>query len=54
MDKFHNVSLPKACKCLEKLLEKNSKDEVYCVGNKVSSDLLLCSLKLSSLFMEKK
>jgi len=36
MDKFHNVSLPKACKCLEKLLEKNPKDEVYCVGNKLS------------------
>jgi len=36
MEKFEQQSLPKACKYLEKLLEKNPKDEVYCVENKVS------------------
>ncbi|KAL9962462.1 hypothetical protein ACROYT_G031567 [Oculina patagonica] len=36
MEKFHQQSLPKACKYLEKILEKNPKDEVYCVGNKLS------------------
>ena len=41
MDKFNKESLPKACKNLEKLLDKNPKDEVYCVGNKASSDIWL-------------
>jgi len=36
MEKFEQQSLPKACKYLEKLLEKNPKDEVYCVENKLS------------------
>ena len=36
MEKFEKQSVPKACKNLEKFLEKNPKDEVYCVGNKVS------------------
>ena len=36
MEKFEKQSLPKACKNLEKFLEKNPKDEVYCVENKVS------------------
>ena len=36
MEKFEKQSMPKACKNLEKFLEKNPKDEVYCVGNKVS------------------
>ncbi|XP_020630098.1 hematopoietic prostaglandin D synthase-like [Orbicella faveolata] len=36
MEKFEKESLPKACKYLEKFLEKNPKDEVYCVGNKLS------------------
>ena len=35
MEKFEKQSVPKACKYLEKFLEKNPKDEVYCVGNKV-------------------
>ena len=35
MEKFQTQSLPKVCKYLEKMLEKNPKDEVYCVGNKV-------------------
>lgn len=36
MEKFNKESLPTTTKCLEKILEKNPKDEVYCVGNKVS------------------
>lgn len=41
MEKFEKHSLPKACKCLEKFLEKNPKDEVYCVENKVSYFVIL-------------
>lgn len=36
MEKFEQQSLPKACKYLETLLEKNPTDEVYCVENKLS------------------
>lgn len=34
-DKFHK-ELPTVCKCLENVLDKNPKDEIYCVGNKLS------------------
>ena len=36
MEKFLNQSLPKTCKYLEKFLDRNPKDEVYCAGNKVN------------------
>lgn len=36
MEKFNKESLPRKTKYFEKILEKNSKDEVYCVGNKLS------------------
>lgn len=36
MEKCEKESVPKKCKYLEKFLEKNPKDEVYCVGNKLS------------------
>nr|XP_058952798.1 glutathione S-transferase-like [Pocillopora verrucosa] len=36
MEKFNKESLPRQTKYFEKILEKNSKDEVYCVGNKLS------------------
>ncbi|KAJ7389528.1 hypothetical protein OS493_030913 [Desmophyllum pertusum] len=35
MEKFQK-SLPTALKYLEKILEKNPNDEIYCVGNKLS------------------
>ena len=39
MDKFHKETLPKLSQYLENILDKNPKDEVYCVGNKVRSDV---------------
>ena len=36
MEKFNKESLPRRSKYFEKILEKNPKDEVYCVGNKAS------------------
>ena len=39
MDKLKNETVPEGCKNLEQLLEKNPKDEVYCVGNKASSEI---------------
>ena len=44
MDKFHKETLPKVCQYLENILDKNPKDEVYCVGNKVRLDVTdLCN-----------
>lgn len=39
MDKFQKETLPKLSQYLENILDKNPKDEVYCVGNKVRSDV---------------
>ena len=36
MNQFNKETVPKASEYLEKLLDKNNGDEVYCVGNKVS------------------
>jgi len=36
MNQFNKETVPKASEYLEKLLNKNYVDEVYCVGNKVS------------------
>ena len=36
MNQFNKETVPKASEYLEKLLEKNDGNEVYCVGNKVS------------------
>lgn len=36
MNQFNKETVPKASEYLEKLLDKNYGDEVYCVGNKVS------------------
>lgn len=36
MEKFNRESLPRQTKYFEKILEQNPKDEVYCVGNKLS------------------
>ena len=35
MNQFNKETVPKASEYLEKLLDKNNGDEVYCVGNKV-------------------
>lgn len=40
MEKFNKESLPRKTKYFEKILEKNFKDEVYCVGNKASGSAL--------------
>ena len=37
MAKFKSETTPKASVYLEKFLDKNPKDEVFCVENKVSS-----------------
>ena len=36
MNQFNKETVPKASEYLEKLLEKNDGNEVYCVGNQVS------------------
>ena len=36
MNQFNKETVPKASEYLEKLLDKNDGNEVYCVGNKVS------------------
>ncbi|XP_068736755.1 hematopoietic prostaglandin D synthase-like [Montipora capricornis] len=36
MDKFFSETVPMSAQYLEKILEKNEKCEVYCVGNKLS------------------
>ena len=35
METFKSETVPKACNYLEKFLDGNPKDEIYCVGNKV-------------------
>ena len=35
MNQFYKETVPTASEHLEKLLDKNDGDEVYCVGNKV-------------------
>lgn len=54
MEKFNKESLPRKTKYFEKILEKNSKDEVYCVGNKASGSALKRSQpwRLSTLFRD--
>ena len=40
MDKFFSETVPTSAQYLEKILEKNEKCEVYCVGNKVRLNVL--------------